>query len=338
MDKQALIIFDMDGVLIDVSGSYRETVRQTARLFFTGARGFDKLPDPLFSLRDLAKIKQSGGLNNDWDLTSVVLNLLFTQVECGRICTDPDPWKGYAETVRHCDVSNLARYLHSTGKTVSALLEENGRQQHEFISKAYSGDVGSGNIIKQIFQEIYLGKNLFKTTYGFSPKVYNDEGFISRESLLIDRSVLDALARAHTLAIATGRPRSEAEYPLAHFELRKYFTAVLTLNDCLEEEAHHRKKGQQNISLSKPNPWMLDAIAEKLPHDYTGHYYVGDMPDDMLAAKRSGKGFVGIGVLVSSPDRESLKEDLVRAGADYIADDFEELAKIVSLRKRSSPD
>ena len=65
MDKQSLIVFDMDGVLIDVSGSYRETVRKTARLFFTGARGFDKLPDPLFSLKDLAKIKQSGGLNND---------------------------------------------------------------------------------------------------------------------------------------------------------------------------------------------------------------------------------------------------------------------------------
>jgi len=31
---QALIVFDMDGVIVDVSGSYRDTVRQTARLFF----------------------------------------------------------------------------------------------------------------------------------------------------------------------------------------------------------------------------------------------------------------------------------------------------------------
>ena len=45
-----LIVFDMDGVIVDVSESYRDTVRQTARLFFKGAPDWDSLPDPLFSL------------------------------------------------------------------------------------------------------------------------------------------------------------------------------------------------------------------------------------------------------------------------------------------------
>ena len=48
MQSQSLIVFDMDGVLIDVSESYRDTIRQTARLFFKGARAWEKLPDPLF--------------------------------------------------------------------------------------------------------------------------------------------------------------------------------------------------------------------------------------------------------------------------------------------------
>ncbi|MCL5807999.1 MAG: hypothetical protein M1418_05570 [Deltaproteobacteria bacterium] len=47
MKLPKLIVFDMDGVLIDVSGSYRETVRKAARLFFAGAKGFESLPDPL---------------------------------------------------------------------------------------------------------------------------------------------------------------------------------------------------------------------------------------------------------------------------------------------------
>jgi len=59
----------MDGVIIDVSRSYRDTIRQTARLFFKGAHSWENLPDPLFRLSDLARVKQSGGLNNDWDLT-----------------------------------------------------------------------------------------------------------------------------------------------------------------------------------------------------------------------------------------------------------------------------
>jgi len=48
MKSKALIVFDMDGVIIDVSRSYRDTVRQTARLFFKGAESWKDLPDPLF--------------------------------------------------------------------------------------------------------------------------------------------------------------------------------------------------------------------------------------------------------------------------------------------------
>ena len=80
MKPKRLIVFDMDGVLIDVSRSYRDTVRQTAKLFFKGACSREDLPDPLFQLSDLARVKQSGGLNNDWDLTCLIINLLFSLV------------------------------------------------------------------------------------------------------------------------------------------------------------------------------------------------------------------------------------------------------------------
>ena len=92
MKHKGLIVFDMDGVLVDVSKSYRDAVRQTARLFFKGARSWKNLPDPLFPLTDLAKVKQSGGLNNDWDLTFLVISLLFTLVKCPADLKEPDPW------------------------------------------------------------------------------------------------------------------------------------------------------------------------------------------------------------------------------------------------------
>ena len=78
MNEKNLIVFDMDGVIVDVSGSYREAVRKTARLFLKGIGFENALPDPLFSLADLAGVKQAGGLNNDWELTYHVLNLLMT--------------------------------------------------------------------------------------------------------------------------------------------------------------------------------------------------------------------------------------------------------------------
>jgi len=326
---QALIVFDMDGVIVDVSGSYRNAVRQTARLFFKDALSWKSLPDPLFSLADLSRVKQSGGLNNDWDLTFLIINLLFTLVKRSSEYPDSNPWTKYKKTLRDCDVGNLAQFLNSEKNPVSTLLEKKGRISNDFIASLYTGDVGSGNIIKQIFQEIYLGKELFESTYGIRSKVYHDKGFIDRETLLIDKSILERLSRNNILAIATGRPQIEADYPLELFDLKKFFSSILTLDDCLKEEQKLFEQKQKKVSLSKPNPYMLDAIEAAHKNKVSKYYYIGDMPDDMMAASRSRAGFIGIGALISSPEKDRLKKDLETAGADVIIENFDELVKIV---------
>ena len=329
MKTRPLIVFDMDGVIIDVSRSYRDTVRQTARLFFKGAQSWENLPDPLFPLSDLSRIKQSGGLNNDWDLTCLVINFLFSLIKKPEIHEETDTWLRYKKTITRLDVTELSQFLKSTRKPLTTLFKQKGKPNHEFIMSLYKGDVGSGNIIKQIFQEIYLGKDLFESTYGIHEKVYSGEGFINREKLLVKRSSLEGLSKNNILAIATGRPKAEADYPLDFFGLKKYFEIILALDDCIREEKRILKKNGKNVSLSKPNPYMLDAIAEIKKNEASLFYYVGDMPDDMEAASRSKAGFKGVGVLYSAPDTDTLKRELARAGAEYIIEDFEELKGII---------
>ncbi len=55
----SLLIFDMDGVLVDVTESYRETIRETVRQF-TGAT---------ITHTEIQAAKNRGGSNNDWDLS-----------------------------------------------------------------------------------------------------------------------------------------------------------------------------------------------------------------------------------------------------------------------------
>ena len=330
MQTKKLIVFDMDGVLIDVSRSYRDTVRQTATLFFKSARAYEKLPEPLFSLTDLAAVKQSGGLNNDWDLSCLVINLLFDLIEKLPIYESKEPWDRYRETLSQCDVTPLAAFLNSTPNPLSTLQQKVGTSKNSFIYGLYTGDVGGGNIIKQIFQEIYLGRTLFEDTYHLVPQFYRGEGFNHREQLVIDNSILEKLAANHILAIATGRPRAEADYPLDHFELRKYFSEILTLEDCLEEEEKIFKAKGRKVSLSKPHPYMLDAIASKLKKPVNAYYYIGDMPDDMIAAKKSQAGYKGIGFILTAPDKESLKKELLSAGADTIIEDIDQLISFIA--------
>lgn len=319
----------MDGVLVDVSGSYRDTVRHTARRFLSGGVGFGGLPDPLFSLKDLAGVKQTGGLNNDWDLTAAVLHLLFTQVLCPPFDAGADPWHRHAETIGRCDLTALARYLTEAGGSLTALVERYGRERSDFVTGLYAGDVGTGNVVKQMFQEIYLGTDLFAATYGQPPRVSASAGLIDRESLLIDPRILESLARTHTLAVATGRPAAEADHALDRFGIRRYFSAVLTLDDCVSEEKRRLAGTGRRVSLSKPDPYMLDAVADLSGRRFARCFYIGDMPDDMVAAGQSRDGYAGIGVLVSAPDAGPLEAELLRAGAHRVIGDFGELPDIV---------
>jgi len=325
-----LIVFDMDGVIVDVSESYRDTVRQTARLFFKGAPGWENLPDPLFSLNDLASIKQSGGLNNDWELTYHVLDLLLTRVGVPGLPAQVDPWLLHEQTLKGCDLERLIDFLTSQDAPLNHLRQEAGKHRSQFIQKMSSNDVGSGNIVKQIFQEIYLGQNLFESTYGQPAKFYTEEGLINRESLLIEPAAFHTLADKNLLAIATGRPAAEAQYALNHFNIRPYFSSVFSLDDCLKEETRILEKKHITISLSKPHPFMLDAIVQIHANEATHRYYIGDMPDDMVAASRSEFGYKGIGMVTSAPDKTILQQVLIASGADHVINDISELLDIIA--------
>jgi phosphoglycolate phosphatase-like HAD superfamily hydrolase len=239
-----------------------------------------------------------------------------------------DPWSNYRKSISSCDARRLADFLKSTRSPLQTLLKQHEKKVDPFIARLYRGDVGSGNIIKQIFQEIYLGEKLFISTYERSPEMYRSEGYILREKVLIDLSILKDLSKENILAIATGRPQAEAYYPLEHFNLKDYFRIIYSLDDCLREEQRILKDSNKKVSLSKPHPYMLDAIVENIAEVVNGYYYVGDMPDDMQAAKNSRSGYKGIGILLSAADKESLRKNLMRAGADYIVEDFRALKKL----------
>lgn len=60
---EKLLIFDIDGVLVDVSNSYRQAIKQTAE-FFTKKE---------VTLQEIQGYKNKGGFNNDWDLTEAII-------------------------------------------------------------------------------------------------------------------------------------------------------------------------------------------------------------------------------------------------------------------------
>lgn len=63
INTKITIVFDMDGVLVDVTNSYYDAIKYTYN-YFTGKN---------ITNEEIINIKKQGGLNNDWDLTSYLI-------------------------------------------------------------------------------------------------------------------------------------------------------------------------------------------------------------------------------------------------------------------------
>ncbi len=66
-----LLVFDMDGVLVDVTASYRETIRQTVRYFTGRDVGNETIQD----------LKNLGGWNDDWAVAQRIVRDLGVEVD-----------------------------------------------------------------------------------------------------------------------------------------------------------------------------------------------------------------------------------------------------------------
>ena len=215
--KPQAVIFDMDGVLVDVSGSYIETIKKTVKKI-SGTQTTDK---------EIEELRLKGGFNNDWMLSHELL-------------------------------------------------------KRRNVSMSY-------NEVVRIFQEIYLGKD--------------SQGLIEKETLLIKESLLKKLSKKYPLALFTGRPRMETEYVFKRFNIGKYFSSVVTMDDVKK-----LKPDPQGAMITLKNLGVLSAI------------YFGDTVDDMSCAKNSG--CIGIGI-------SSEKETMINAGAAFVLNNINEAEEIL---------
>jgi HAD superfamily hydrolase (TIGR01548 family) len=340
-----ILIFDMDGVLIDVSKSYRRTIQRTVQIYFKTCLGFQNAKENLVTEEDISLFKTAGGFNNDWDLTSGLLLYMLS-------ISDIPP---FTKRKIYSSVQEIVPYLRekSSGFLKKNTIRSNRKHFTPFIKEVKasggglngvrralnaswdgwvyrSGDIDQENVVKRIFQEVYLGKK-FNAYYHLPPLFYRGQGYYLREKPIIPKKILTSLRKKLRMGIASGRPRFEAELALKRFHLLPYFDSVVTLDECLEEEKRILLVKGRKMKFSKPHPYsILRTIQEMgLSNPYCG--YIGDVVDDMLAAQAAKKDFqiVAIGFLAGRSKRKTLKESLLRAGADIVIENPRDLLHIV---------
>ncbi|MCX7671608.1 MAG: HAD hydrolase-like protein [Anaerolineae bacterium] len=321
LPRPELLIFDADGTLIDVTRSYRETAPTAAGIYL---RLLGLTPPPLTGdLYDT--FKQMTGFNDDWDLTAGLLHVLVSGLPPALPLPD-HAWPGQDALIAALRAAAaplagampplpawepLIRDVRAAGGGLAGLLRILPGHNAHLVWR--TGDAATTDLVQRIFSEVYLGADLFAAGYGYPARFWNGPGLIETEEPLIGQETLAALRRVARLGIATGRTRFEMSHPLQRFDLAPFFGAIATMTDALEAQAPGGE------SLLKPHPYLLCRAADRL--DPTGRLpaaYVGDAPDDIMAARRAaasgGRRWLAIGIAAGPAQAEHYRQ----LGADLI--------------------
>jgi len=148
---------------------------------------------------------------------------------------------------------------------------------------------------------------------------------MEQEEAVIPPDSIHWITEVMPTAIATGRPRLEAQLALDLLGYDDRFGAVLTLDDAKEEE---RLRGD-GVRLEKPHPFTLVEAMNRL--GVQGDFiFFGDLTDDMLAAKRAAQKMkvqcVPIGVVTGGSKQV---EAMRAAGAEDVVLDFSQTRAVL---------
>jgi HAD superfamily phosphatase len=341
-----ILIFDMDGVLIDVSKSYRKAIQRAIQIYLETCLGFKRKRRDWVTNEEISLFKSAGGFNNDWDLTSALLLYLISISSL-----PPSPKRKKVSSISEA-VSHLKKRSDPFRRKMAHLLQK--KKLRSFIKKVESaggglagvrrtlgtswegwvyqnGEIDQENLVKRIFQEVYLGKK-FTSCYHLKPIFFRKKGLYLRERLLIPKKILSSLHKKLRLGIASGRPRFEAELALKRFRLLTYFDSVVTLDEVLEEEDRFFHSTGRRVKYSKPHPYSLFRVIQEvgIPSPRCG--YVGDVVDDLLAVKALKERFQITAIISMSTrgNRQAVRESFLKAGADQVITNPKELPLLVS--------
>lgn len=287
------ILFDIDGVLVDIRKSYNAAIKETVGYmlkFITGSSFRTLVTDQI-----ILKFRQSGGFNNDTD-TSYAITLAILANPPNNIS------QGRKFLAKVAENSDESGYI-SVEKFLAIYDIEKWKKMLNYPAPV------EDSMLAQVFDEIFYGPDLFRKQDHLEPKYWTTgRPLIKNDRLAVSAKTMKKLHKMFkgNLAIVSGRSRLAAEYSLQ--PIIKYFNS----DACIFLEDKKRE-------YAKPNPYAVKHTMKVLGARTA--VYVGDSAEDLLMARRAEKetgakiAFVGIYGNSSEPDKaiDKFKQERVEA-------------------------
>lgn len=257
-------LFDIDGVLIDVRKSYNLAIKQTVDFVvkrMTGASCARRLVSDTL----LLKFKQTGGFNNEIDMSYAIILALMSLPFGESVHDKTDFLFTVAENADETGMLSVEEYLSSLypASRIKKLKED----------LVYPAPVGK-SLLATVFDELFYGPTLFQKQHNLKPMYYHGKPLIENDKIVIREKTIRLFSKKfrENLALISGRSQIAAQHSLKPiFNIFNSSASVF-----LEDE---------NREHWKPNPYSLKKAMKHLGAKTA--LYVGDSIEDLNMARKA---------------------------------------------------
>ena len=315
------IIFDCDGVLIDVTKSYDTTINKTIRYVlkeldcdFTQYLGGVPLHDEL-----LLKFKSTGGFNDEIDIAYAGI-LCYVAAKIRPF----SPYHVVNDILRDADDGGIA-YIEN--KLQDEDWDDDNNTGNGMVFSDVKARLGypsadKNDLIHATFDQLFFGPELYEKIFQKKSK-FSDKGLIENDNVIVTSELIETLKKKFNdkIAIVTGRGFNAISSSLK--EILNQFNVENSV--FLEDESR---------DLAKPNPQSLIRAMKGL--NSKNCLYVGDSMEDMiLAQKASELGFHATfcGIYGSGKLPEMKKKLFTEHEVPLIVETINQLPDILMIKK-----
>ena len=297
------IIFDCDGVLVDITQSYDKTIDKTCRYVLKEFAGINSIS---IDHKIIDGFKSSGGFNDEVDLAYAAVLSLYASNKLNK-----EPSEFIFQVISNADKTGI-RSVQSYIESICDI--------SELLSKLGSLGDRHNNPVYSIFDQLFFGPELYEKLFGKQSK-FSEEGLISNDKVILSLSLLETLQKefGKKLAVVTGRGIESIRYSLK--DMLNYFDTKSSA--FLEDEPRE---------LAKPNPATLIRAIQSL--ESKNCLYVGDSMEDYMMAKdatQAGYSTTFCAIVGTSTSPDERRKLFADSGVDMILESINDIPKVLNL-------
>jgi len=297
------IIFDCDGVLVDISESYDYTIQKTVQHVLKIFASIDGIK---IDSKIIDGFKATGGFNDEVDLTYAAIISLVAAEKLGK-----DQSEFIFDVIGNADSTGIL--------SVESFLDKMTDISEIKTKLDYPGS-HSTNFLYKIFDQLFYGPELYRNLFGVISE-FTESGLIENDKVLVTLLLLSKLGQKFhkKMGIVTGRGMESIRYSLK--ELLDEFDVEHSV--FLEDEPRE---------MAKPNPKSLVRTVNGM--NCKNIIYVGDSMEDFIMTKKIselGHNVVFCGIIGTSKNPQEKLELFEKNDAVIILDSIDLLPKILNL-------